>query len=147
MFIPFEKLFQSFCPWINMFFFQCGLFGRDSKAQTSLANAGNRLRGTFGKLNSWYLKVAPNRRHKAEDIKCMLKLAAACSYVKLKGSQCLPAQESSLIMSICKNCGFKQKKVEQDLSYKLLPTQHGVHASSSAQGPSSVVFRDDCMWE
>lgn len=77
----------------------------------------------------------------------MLKLAAACSYVRWKGSQRLPAQESSLIMGIWKNCGFKQKKVEQDLGSKLLPTQHRVHASSSAQGASSVVFRDDRMWQ
>lgn len=104
--------------------------------------------GHLWEIKQLVCKSNPARRHKAEDRKCMLKLVAAGSYVRWKGSQRLPAQESSFIMGIWKNCGFKQKKVEQDLSYKLLPTQHGVHASSSsAQGASFVVFRDDCMWE
>lgn len=59
-------VFQSFCPWTNIFFIWSSI-SRDSKVQMSLADAGNQLWGTFGKLSSWYLKVSSARRHKAED--------------------------------------------------------------------------------
>lgn len=83
----------------------------------------------------------------------MLKLAAATSLLRWKraaerhrSSVCLhKLAESSLMMAICKDLGFKQK-METDLGHKLLPDRR-VRASSSAQHTSSVAFRDDHMWE
>lgn len=66
-FHTFREAISVFLPLNKHVLFIWSSMSRESKVQTSLADAGNRLWGTFGKLSSWYLKVTSARRHNAED--------------------------------------------------------------------------------